>query len=324
MSLNTASDRLTLILSLVPYLIEMDEVSVADAAAHFRVDENSIRTAVAMIATSGVPTTGEIAFSYDMFDIDWDAFEDDDHIRLTQHVVIDDTPRFSRTELTALIAGLNYLAGLPRNLDNSSITRLQRKLALTASGENVEGIAVEQAHISADALLIANAVDQGKALRFTYTSSDGRSESREVDPIHVESENEHWYLRGWCHSRNALRTFRLERMSDLEVSERDISFAPSTVEVPDSLFDESSTDFDVTLEVERSALSLLGDFLRSARIPAQGDIVRVDVRVAHIHSLKRIVAAYPGVIRVISPPSAVDAIADWAHQGAAQYPSYSD
>ena len=38
-----AQDKLAFLLSLVPYLIDHDDVSVADAAAHFGVSEDEMR-----------------------------------------------------------------------------------------------------------------------------------------------------------------------------------------------------------------------------------------------------------------------------------------
>ena len=69
-----AQDKLAFLLSLVPYLMDHDRVSVTEAAAHFGVPAEQIRDAVRLIAVSGIP--GETA-SYqhgDLFDIAWDDF----------------------------------------------------------------------------------------------------------------------------------------------------------------------------------------------------------------------------------------------------------
>ena len=73
-----AQDKLAFLLSLVPYLMDHDRVSVAETAAHFGVPEEQIRDAVRLISVSGIP--GETA-SYqhgDLFDISWDDFEFND------------------------------------------------------------------------------------------------------------------------------------------------------------------------------------------------------------------------------------------------------
>ena len=90
-----AQDKLAFLLALVPYLMDRDRVSVAEAAEHFGVDAESMREAVRLIAVSGVPGETNAYQPGDLFDIAWDDFEENDQIVLTHQVAIDDSPRFS-------------------------------------------------------------------------------------------------------------------------------------------------------------------------------------------------------------------------------------
>lgn len=311
MTLRFAPDKLALLLALVPYLDEVSVVSVDEAAAHFRVTPEDIRAAVNLIAVSGVPSVGNVALDSDMFDIDWDAFLDEDVIVLTRSVVIDDTPRFSKREAAALIAGLQVLAGLPGSGDNEVLYGLLRKMAnvggathVVVSDDTVESVRAE----------VARALAERRQLTFSYTTLDGRSEQRTIDPVQVESENAVWYVRGWCHDREALRVFRLDRMAQVRVTTAATSFDGSQSSIPDSLFDAGDDDFEVTVRVARAGLSELGDFVRHAQIPKTGDPIDVRVRVAHVHGLKRVIAAHPELMRVVAPESAVRAVAEWSQQ----------
>jgi proteasome accessory factor C len=66
-----AQDKLTFLLSLVPYLMDHDRVSVAEAAAHFGMPAEQIREAVRLIGVSAFP--GETAKSHHehLFYISW-------------------------------------------------------------------------------------------------------------------------------------------------------------------------------------------------------------------------------------------------------------
>jgi len=101
-----APDKLVFLLSFVPYLLEQRVVDVSEAAQHFGMTEDEIRDAVRLIATSGLPGETGTYQPNDLFDIDWDSFEDDDVIIVVHHVAIDDAPRLSAREAAALIAGL--------------------------------------------------------------------------------------------------------------------------------------------------------------------------------------------------------------------------
>src|SRR6478736_9181715 len=129
-----ARDKLAFLLSLVPYLMDHDRVTVAEAAEHFGIPAEQIRDAVNLIAVSGLPGETAAYQHDDLFDIDWDAFENDDEIVLTNRVAIDDSPRFSAREASALIMGLQYLSALPEYADRASIASLIAKLSLGTSG----------------------------------------------------------------------------------------------------------------------------------------------------------------------------------------------
>lgn len=75
---------------------------------------------------------------------------------------------------------------------------------------------------------IRTALAAGQQVRFTYWTY-GRDEvaERVVDPWHLFVDGGRWYLVGHAHDAGAPRTFRLDRISDLEAVD-----APRTVEPP--------------------------------------------------------------------------------------------
>lgn len=64
----------------------------------------------------------------------------------------------------------------------------------------------------------ASAIRTGRRIRFAYRSHDGSASRRHIEPYAVMHTDGRWYLIGHCLSRKALRTFRLDRVTDLEVS----------------------------------------------------------------------------------------------------------
>ncbi|MFM9878193.1 MAG: helix-turn-helix transcriptional regulator, partial [Rhodoglobus sp.] len=255
-----AQDKLAFLLSLVPYLMDRDRVSVAEAAIHFGVPQEQIREAVRLISVSGIP--GETA-SYqhgDLFDISWDDFEDNDEIVLTNLVAIDDSPRFSAREAAALIAGLQYLSALPEHSDRAAVASLQSKLSRGASAVPSQ-VAVEASETDDTVRLIREAVEKSVQLKFDYLNSRGELENRHVDPLRVESVDADWYLRGWCHLREAVRTFRLDRISQALVTDEPITHGATDVTLPDTLFEGSPDDLLVTIDVAAGAEALLADYV---------------------------------------------------------------
>jgi proteasome accessory factor C len=314
-----ARDKLAFLLSLVPYLMDHGRVTVAEAARHFGVDEEQIRESVRLIAVSGVPGETSSYQHEDLFDIDWDSFEERDEIVITHLVAIDDSPRFSAREAAALIAGLQYLSSLPEQADRDVLGSLMSKLALGSTGQPSE-VAVGSSSVDSALALIRDSVAAGRRIEFDYLNSRGESEKRAVDPLRIQSLDQDWYLRGWDHLRQAVRTFRLDRLSTLTATDEPISHHAAEVPLSESLFEPSDTDLAVVVELSDDAIGMIADYLTTdAPIPGRNGRSRVTLHVAHDHGLKRLIAGLSGVVTVISPDSARTRVADWAQAALDRY-----
>ena len=64
----------------------------------------------------------------------------------------------------------------------------------------------------------ASAIRTGKRIGFDYESHDGTPSRRQIEPYGVMHTDGRWYLIGHCLSRKDMRTFRLDRVSELRVS----------------------------------------------------------------------------------------------------------
>jgi len=311
-----AQDRLLLLLALIPYLIDHERVSVTEAAAHFGVSPERVRQAVRLIAVSGVPGQTRQYLPGDLFDIAWDDFEENDRIVITNLVAIDDAPRFSAREAAALIAGLQYMQALPEFADRAALGKLMAKLTRGASGAPAS-VAVAAAGADTTLNTVRGAISAGERIEFDYLNARGRSQRRTVDPLRLESVDQDWYLRAWCHLRRAVRTFRLDRMDRVTTTGEPVTDHGDRIEIPEALFEPSPDDLVVEVEVAPGRLPLVSAYLdpeSAAQTRADGR-TRARIRVAHLPGLVRLVAGMPGGIRVLAPREARDAVAAWARSG---------
>lgn len=314
-----AGDQLTLLLSLVPYLIDQGRVTVTEVAEHFGLSAERVRALVSLIALSGIPGETRQYLHGDLFDILWDEFETNDRIVLTHQVAIDDSPRFSAREAAALIAGLQYLSALPNNADTDAISSLMAKLTRGASAPPTQ-LAVAQRDAGTTRGIVQAALITGMQIEFDYLNARGSQVHRLVDPLRIESVDSDWYLRGWCHLREAVRTFRLDRMSNPRVTVVPLSTHPADLLLPDTLFQASSDDVDVRLELATAALPLLADYRPEGSEPVGSGVrTRTTLRVAHTHALKRLVTGLAGIVTVLEPAESRQVVFDWAAAGLAQY-----
>ena len=319
--LTPASDNLMLLLSLVPYVLDRHEVSVEEAAAHFQRTDTDIVRAVELIACAGVPGDSRAYSHLDLFDIDWDLFESERRITFWNTVALDQKPQFSAKEASALIAGLQYLAVHPAYAGRTDVQELTQKLrAGSASGAN-DRLRVVNSAAEQRLEALGQAIDSGMSVTMTYHNKRGESRERRIDPLRLESRDHLWYIRAYCHTRNALRTFRVDHMDNVVVGPiaqdrhegAEASFAHS-------LFEPSANDVMVTLECASEALPLIADYLpRGFKAPAGATTVTLDVPFAHYGSLTRFVAGFPGVVKVLGPESAIAAVRKFAETALAAY-----
>lgn len=315
-----AKDKLTFLLALVPYLVDAGQVSVADAAAHFELTPEEIRDAVRLIAVSGIPGQTHTYQHGDLFDISWDEFEQHDLIVLTHQVAIDDAPRFSAREAAALIAGLQYLAALPENADRAALSSLTAKLARGASDAPSQ-VAVAATADDGRLALLRDALSRGRRVEFDYLNARGEQERRGVDPLRLDSVDNDWYLRGWCHLRQGIRTFRLDRMTEATLTDTPVEPHDPAL-LPRALFESSPENPTVDIAIAATALPLIADYLTDgSSSTSRGDTILVRLPVAHLGALKRLAARFSNVMTVVGPPEARAAVADWAAAGAARYPT---
>lgn len=304
-----APDKLAFLLSLVPYLIDQVRVTVAEAADHFGISPEQMRKAVTLIAMSGTPGSDGTYTHETLFDIDWDDFDERDVIRF-RAAPMEERPRFSAREAAALLAGLQRVAALPEFAARVDIVELMTKLARGAS-DSPAPLAVrpgERAELQAS---LVQAIASGRRVRIDYVSTRGERQVRDVDPLRVEGVDDAWYLRGWCLTRDAERTFLLDRMASVELLG---AADPHPLDdAPEGLFQGDADDERVELALPITALPLIADY-RSADDPVRldGDRAVVTLRIAHPGILGRVAARVAGAVEVMAPPSARAAAADWA------------
>jgi predicted DNA-binding transcriptional regulator YafY len=64
---------------------------------------------------------------------------------------------------------------------------------------------------------LRGAVDACRKVRFAYRRADGTASERTVRPLGLIFWGSGWTLAAWCELRGDFRTFRLDRMADVEV-----------------------------------------------------------------------------------------------------------
>ncbi len=313
-----ALDRAALLLQLVPYLLGKGEVSVAEAAAEFEVAPEQMRAMVERLTVIGLPgEKGYWQLPHDLFDIDWDLLDRDDVIAITNTVGLERSPRLTAREAAALLAGLQLARSLPGFGDSELVAGLLSKLARGAAAAPA-AVIVAPGPVDGVRDVVDQALRARVAVTFTYRAPGAGPISRTVDPIKVHIANGQWYLQGWDHLRQAVRTFHLDRVSDAAVTA--IPAAHGADPVPELFAPSDDDEVVARFRFPRAVAPLLSDYLERAEIEDDGDGWAVaSLRLADEQSLKRLAARRGGEVELLEPAGARRAAAAWASAGLAQY-----
>lgn len=78
---------------------------------------------------------------------------------------------------------------------------------------------------------LAMACRDHERVRFSYTSATGELSRRRVEPYALAPADRHWYLLGWDLDRGDWRTFRIDRLSEIEHTR--LGFRPKPLTPPE-------------------------------------------------------------------------------------------
>jgi len=173
---------------------------------------------------------------------------------------------FTDEEAFALSLGLSALRELGLHAfapaAESASAKLRRVLpdALRESIQTVQDVvAVEPGpwviSTSAEALIrVASAIRMCRRVTFDYRSHSKVDSRRRLEPYGVIHTDGRWYLIGLCLTRRDLRTFRLDRVSDLAIEETETFTRPSAFDARSYLqermpFVESDFRIDVWIDM---------------------------------------------------------------------------
>jgi proteasome accessory factor C len=242
-----STDQLPRLLSLVPYLLRRPGAQMAEVARTFGVTEEQIARDLELIYMCGLPGY----FPGDLIEVDITAAG---RITVSNAAEMSRPLRLSGDEALPLIVGLRMLADLPGLQDRAAVDSALAKLE-GAAGERASTVAVDVDPPSGDPAILA-AVHRGLAdkrrLHLSYyVPARDETTQRDVDPMRVSVVEGRGYLEGWCRLADAVRLFRLDRITAAEVLDAP-SAPPADAQPRDldaGLFQPGPDDIAIVLDV---------------------------------------------------------------------------
>lgn len=314
-----ATERLSRLLALVPYLVRRQGIPVSAAAAEFGITEAQLVKDLELLFVCGTP--GHLPD--DLIDVNWE----DGHVYLTNADPIARPLRLGVDEALALLVGLRALADVPGLHDRDALQRTILKLE-AAAGEAAQAsnqVRVEVGPRGPSAGRLAElraALAAGRRVHLSYLVP-GRDEAteRDVDPMRLLLVDDRWYLEGWCRRAEDVRLFRLDRVDRLGVLDvpAEVPAAAEVRDLDEGLFVASPQATLVTLELAPPAHWVADYYVVEAVQALPGDLLQVRLRVADDAWLRQLALRLGGALRVLDPPDLADGIASAARTALEAY-----
>jgi len=305
------TDRFNLMLALTGLLVDGTEYTVEELIEHFKVPKKELIKAIRMISFTDLMKSNQDGSYFVNSDDLKDGYVS---IQYTFNQAIDEVPRLSSRQASALSAGLVYLGSLPGLVDNAEIEELKRILALGSHSDKKETVLIEGGFRDSDLVTLRDAIAAGVSITCDYLNLKGETTlNRVMEPLRIDAQGEVFYLRAWCPINLGVRSFRLDRMRNALPTQIPISKAALEAELVDEIYTAAETDTVVTLEVDPEAYSLIFDF-KPVEEPenVSKTVKRFKIQVGDVRNLGRVIARFGGAARVIAPETARTAVRDFA------------
>jgi proteasome accessory factor C len=313
-----ATQRLSRLLAMVPWLLRRQGVPLAEAARHFGISETQLVKDLELLFVCGTP--GHMPD--DLIEADWES----GRIYLGNADQISRPLRLAVDEAVTLLVGLRTLGQVPGLHDTQALDSAMAKLsgAVGDAAGVADTLSVDLSQGAREGVLSAarEALARHRRLHLRYlVPSRDETTERDVDPMRLIAVEGRWYLEGWCHRAEAVRLFRLDRVVGVEVLDVD-GTPPVTAQRRDAdegLFTPSAEDVVVTLDLAPQA-RWVADYYPVDDVEERPEgWLRVRLRAADPVWVPRLVLRLGGGARVVEPADLAARTAAMAGSALAAY-----
>jgi predicted DNA-binding transcriptional regulator YafY len=304
----TSIDQLGRLLALIPWLRANPGVTHEQAAGHFGVSVERLEKDLTLAVCT--------EFGPHMLTLDVDIWDKTIYVRDSRGI---EAPlRFTEPEVFSLLIGLDLLTQVRGPHDVAAIATISDKLR-TAAGDSsslttnltVDGQLAATSPI--DSAVLAGSQESlqtGAAVTLVYVSASADKESvRTVDPMGLITTQGVEYLQAWCRSAEAVRLFRLDRVTSLQLLNEPAMVPP---EAGGLLVNINPQGITTLITVDPSASWWIDQVPNEGTTTLADGRTLVQLQVASTQWAIRAVLGLGGRLGVVAPKSLADDVCNAA------------
>jgi len=319
---NTTRDRLVRLLSMVPFLVANPGIPEEELCSEFGISGRELEADLGTLMVSGLP-------GYLHGDL-MDVTTEHGQVFIRDAETLASPLRLTQEEACALLVGLDALKAVPgtdkADALQEAITQVKRVAGPDAwladavalqllTGTQAEAISVLQGLIR-----------DGQACHAGYlVRSRDELTQRTIEPRRIYSIDSTWYVRAWCRTAGALRSFRVDLLSNLTPAGPQLNPAPDTAVDVGSVgapYTPGDHDHEVLLLADDSTARRLAPAYNATLHRLDGTAggeVAVRMLVGEPATIPPLLARLAGHARVVHPPELRESARAWLAAAAASY-----
>lgn len=239
--------RLSRILALIPYVLEQGVADVDDLLERFGYTRDQLTRDLNTVFVCGLP-------GYGPGDL-MEAYIDEDDVIIDAADYFTNAPRLSPTEALGLLAAGMTVIGMGDATPalESAVSKLTRAAVPDAESALTVDLVDESQNVSK----LREAASDHRVVSITYRSV-GKEETtqRAIEPWAVFATLGRWYVMGYCRMAEDERTFRVDRIRDLQFS-GEVFEPPASVPEPVVGYTASADDVVCVIDLLANAYWVL-------------------------------------------------------------------
>lgn len=207
----TPLEQTARLLDLVPFLLSHQGISLTDLAKHFKVESDVMLDDLNTLWMCGLPGYTPL----ELIDLAFDS----GFVTIRNAAPLAYVRTMSSSEIVALTLGLDLLRENSEKLGAEQSNRIEL-LAKKLRDQIGAQISIAPSSNTAHRSVISTAIMERVPVVMTYYSSNSDQETeRVVTAYDFFVDNDVEYFQGYCHSSQGMRTFRVDRIVAVSLSE---------------------------------------------------------------------------------------------------------
>ena len=274
------------LLEMVSILLTRDKITAQELAVRFGVDRRTIYRDVDVLSVSGFPVCSEKG--------------NGGGISLMSHFLLSKTYLTQEEKDTLQIALVCLGTAINPELTQKSLLKLSSLFRSSTECFIDIDFSDWNSHIESTFNTIKKAIFDHKIIHFDYVTVEGKEHSRDVEPYTLWFKEKTWYANCYCLYSKKMLTFRLSRMRNLEITEKD--FTPQKLELTHTEHFLHPKTIAITLKIDVSQkYRIYDEFLEDDIIEKTDSYFIVKIEKEDCENTHRNILSYGEYATVLEP-----------------------